>query len=129
MRRLRENPAYRAREKLYRVDYRDANRERLRQQDREYKKRLSRPKVLSRYGLDEASYHALLSSQGGTCAICGGTPNGRWGRFCVDHDHRTKSIRGILCNSCNGGLAFFRDCTDLLLAARRYLERSQSTRR
>lgn len=39
----------------------------------------------------------------------------------VDHDHKTDKARGILCNSCNVGLGFFRDDPKLLKRAAQYL--------
>jgi hypothetical protein len=77
-----------------------------------------------RYGLSPEAYEALLSGQGGYCAICGGEQlAGR--NFAVDHDHKTNEIRGLLCSNCNMGLGAFQDSPDLLLAAAAYLERAR----
>ena len=56
-----------------------------------------------RYGIDLADYDRLLSEQGGACAICGEQSpiNGIKKYFCVDHDHSTGKVRGLLCNHCN----------------------------
>ena len=43
--------------------------------------------------------------------------------FCVDHDHKTNKIRGLLCNSCNRGLGYFRDDIRMVRKAAKYLER------
>jgi len=41
---------------------------------------------------------------------------------CVDHDHCTKKVRGILCRQCNRLLGLFKDKTELLNNAIIYLE-------
>lgn len=40
---------------------------------------------------------------------------------CIDHDHITGEVRGILDTRCNVGLGHFRDNVDLLMRARDYL--------
>lgn len=51
------------------------------------------------FGITGADYDAMLSAQGGGCAICGAGPTHR--RLSVDHCHRTGRIRGVLCPPCN----------------------------
>ena len=80
--------------------------------------------LVRRFGITLAKYLALLEAQEGRCAICKripdeADPNG-W-RFCVDHDHETGAVRGLLCRTCNIGLGAFRDDPALLRAADRYL--------
>lgn len=62
----------------------------------------------------------MLASQGGTCAICQQAME----KPCVDHCHVSGAVRGLLCQSCNKGLGFFRDNTKLLLSGVRYLQES-----
>lgn len=71
----------------------------------------------SRYGMSPIAYEALLSSQGGLCAICKEIPN----RPCVDHSHQTGRVRGILCHHCNIRLAALED-ENYLKPAVAYLE-------
>lgn len=47
-------------------------------------------------------YDELLELQGGGCAICGARAKTR--RLAMDHDHRTMTLRGLLCHRCNRGL-------------------------
>lgn len=67
-------------------------------------------------------YEAALTQQGGTCAICKTVSNIDGKNFCVDHDHTTGKVRGLLCHKCNAALGHFKDSTALLLKAADYLE-------
>lgn len=69
-----------------------------------------------------------LVNQGGKCAICGIMPAPDERQLCVDHDHRTKAFRGLICNSCNIGLGSFRDDPEALRAAIDYIEGTSRTR-
>lgn len=81
------------------------------------------------YGLTVEAYDAMLASQGNTCAICktdnpyghGNEPTRMKMSFAVDHCHETGTVRGLLCNTCNRGLGFFKDNPQLLLEAFKYI--------
>ena len=68
------------------------------------------------------AYKAMLTSQGGACAICRTTDVPQAGVWISDHNHDTGSIRGLLCNSCNVGIGMLKDDPALLRAAIAYLE-------
>lgn len=55
------------------------------------------------------------------CVICGSEE-----KLVVDHDHKKKKIRGMLCNHCNRGLGHFRDDPELLIFAAQYLYASNN---
>jgi hypothetical protein len=56
------------------------------------------------YGLTPQSYDLILRKQRGLCAICQ-TPAVEFNqRLCVDHNHKTGQIRGLLCDNCNKNL-------------------------
>ena len=60
------------------------------------------------YGLSLDTYTKMLHQQNGVCAICGECPpipKGRKSSLFVDHDHKTGSLRGLLCHKCNIWLA------------------------
>lgn len=81
---------------------------------------------LKRYGLSKVEYERMLLDQGGVCAICS-SPNGSSKNrrlMCVDHDHVTGNIRGLLCDGCNKGIGCLKDSTELVSKALNYLVRA-----
>lgn len=47
--------------------------------------------------MTDDAFRAMLTKQGGLCAIC----RGPMARICVDHDHLFGHVRGLLCHPCN----------------------------
>lgn len=79
--------------------------------------------LVTKYGITRLDFDLLLKAQGGRCANPGcrtKTPGGR-GRFHVDHCHRTKRRRGLLCVRCNGTLGLVDDSIAKLEGLIRYL--------
>lgn len=74
-----------------------------------------------KYGLSPEQYLTLLERSNGCCEACGASDQDRV--LSVDHCHRSKVVRGILCRRCNIGLGYFRDDPAALRAAAAYLER------
>jgi hypothetical protein len=70
-----------------------------------------------KYGLTPEMEAAFLTKQKGGCAVCGNPPP-----LVVDHCHKTKVVRGLLCYRCNLGLGMFGDNIEGLLKAIRYLK-------
>lgn len=62
----------------------------------------------------------LFKKQLGKCAICKQKEVNRE-YLSVDHCHKTKKLRGLLCLKCNTGLGLFCDSAKLLNAATIYL--------
>jgi hypothetical protein len=79
----------------------------------------------TKYGMSTAEYAAMLAAQDEVCAICRTDDPGRGKAWCVDHDHATGRVRGLLCWSCNNGLGLFADDPVRLKAAIEYLEGDQ----
>lgn len=53
----------------------------------------------------------------GMCEICGGF----FISLCVDHNHSTNEIRGLLCTPCNLGLESFKESEEVMSKAISYL--------
>lgn len=69
----------------------------------------------------------LRKEQGGCCAICGVKLAKRVDyrhRECLDHDHKTGVVRGILCHYCNVAIGYLEDDPERVRAAADYLERA-----
>jgi hypothetical protein len=60
-----------------------------------------------RYGLSLEGYSAMLSRQNGVCVICLKEDVNK--PLSVDHDHKTRMLRDLLCGGCNNGLGNYRD--------------------
>ncbi len=72
-----------------------------------------------KYGLLSEQVDELFIKQDHKCALCKKSLIET--KRCIDHDHKTNVIRGILCNNCNAGLGYFNDDPKLLLEAIIYL--------
>lgn len=71
-----------------------------------------------KYGVTDTQYEAMFKEQGEVCAICKKETKDR---LRVDHCHKTKAVRGLLCHNCNTGIGHFRDSVELLNTAIEYL--------
>ena len=78
--------------------------------------------TLKLHDLTTEDVHNILELQNYACAICmtyfKSTP-------CIDHDHETLMVRGLLCTRCNTGLGMFKDSVRYLSGAIVYLEVSK----
>lgn len=107
-------------------EYREKHREEVNQWlKNHYKanKELYRLKAMFKaHGVTVEWYEAKLKSQGGKCAICGSRdPKGKGTAFCVDHDHESGKVRGLLCNSCNLAIGHLGDSAVNLERGVKYL--------
>ncbi len=100
--------------------YRAVDKERFREYDRG-------KHYLKTYGLTRSAYDAMLSAQGGVCAICSQPEmrimRGKVAALSVDHCHETGKVRGLVCNRCNVGLQMFRDDPEIIAKAAAYLKK------
>ena len=70
-----------------------------------------------KYGITYDTYVAMSEAQDNKCAICGAISDS----LCVDHDHKTAKIRGLLCNRCNTALRMLGDDIETIRKAEEYL--------
>jgi hypothetical protein len=66
--------------------------------------------IKRKYGVSQEEKEQRFLSQGSCCANPGcRTPVSGAYAFHIDHDHKTKQIRGILCRGCNIALGHLQD--------------------
>lgn len=145
--RVRNNktrPEAKAKDEIWRVKYRDENKETLRSKQRENQPRRNEQqkeryhanpekrrraidaslasRLKKKYGLTQEQKDELFIRHGSKCPICKSAEPQTTKRFCVDHCHKTTKIRGILCHHCNVLLGYAKDNIEILAAAIEYLK-------
>lgn len=76
------------------------------------------------YGITDEEFYNIVSQQQGMCLL-GHFPS--WGtKLVIDHCHKTKKFRGVLCNACNVAIGLMKDDPDRLRLAAEYLEKFQN---
>lgn len=86
------DPVNKERDRKVRAKYRAENKDKVRKQLRELKLRRD-------YGITYDRYTEILHAQNACCAACLLPANGEV--LCVDHDHDTGEVRGLLHRTCN----------------------------
>lgn len=77
---------------------------------------------LKNHGLVLSDWDNLFALQGFKCGACSAVDPGATD-WCLDHDHKTGKVRGILCRSCNLALGHAKDDPAVLLLLIQYLEK------
>lgn len=99
------------------------------------KKDLSREKywranLCNSYNITVEEYSQMLLIQNGVCAICKlpetRIMNGKVMSLCIDHNHKTNKVRGLLCAKCNSAIGNFFDDKNLLMSAFQYLSNNDN---
>jgi len=89
--------------------------------------------LVKTYGITINEYDYILKRQGGVCWICEERPKEGGRKLSVDHEHVKKDkkqnprntrtrVRGLLCWTCNGSIAKFKDDPIILRRAADYLD-------
>lgn len=119
------HPNYHAeRHKAWREKNPEKHRERVR---RYYITNRARQQAAHRkwkYGLTKDEFDRYLMEQGGRCAVCRSQE-----RLCVDHDHETLDVRGLLCNKCNTAIGMLGDSVAGVERALEYMRKWRARKR
>ena len=101
---------------------RDCNKKKVNEWDSCPRNRRRR-KLRKKYGITLEDYDQMLKNQDYKCKICGTTEtrNKSTEYLVVDHCHKSKKVRGLLCDYCNVGLGRFEDNTERMQKAIEYL--------
>ena len=67
-----------------------------------------------RYGITLEEYNVMLASQDNCCKVCNIHEDKLSKKLCVDHDHKTGEVRGLLCADCNIGLGNLKDDPEII---------------
>ena len=73
------------------------------------------------YGMTPDDYNQMFEAQGGCCLLCGRHQSELKLTLCVDHNHETGVIRGLLCHNCNVAIALLQEDVEILQRAIQYL--------
>jgi len=82
-------------------------------QNKRYDYDYTRARCLLRdYGITINNYNEMFKEQQGCCAICRRHQSEFEEALCVDHNHETKKVRGLLCRACNSQLGAYENGKD-----------------
>jgi len=83
-------------------------------------------RLRKKYGMTEQDYLEMFRRQNGKCAICSVSHLELNNPLCVDHNHVTGNVRGLLCDHCNNLLGRAKDSIAILDRAKWYLSHYQT---
>ena len=88
-----------------------------------FKENARRWNLKTLYGITPEYYDLMAEKQDNKCGICRQEERVENKYLCVDHDHETNVVRGLLCHACNIGLGKFEDNIERLESAIDYLKK------
>lgn len=92
---------------------------------KEYEKNYRKAHYLKKqYNITLEEYKNLLVKQNNCCKICSNHESNFKNQLAVDHCHKTKEIRGLLCYNCNRAIGLLKDDVQILQNAIKYLKGS-----
>lgn len=86
------------------------------------KERIHSSYINRRFKFLKSDYEKLLMLQNNRCAICGISQEDLPRKLAVDHCHKNKFVRGLLCFKCNTLLGLAKDNIETLHNAIKYLK-------
>lgn len=101
-------------------------RAKLNEQQQNYRGRTDVAKrgELKKYGITLEQWASMVSYVDSRCEICGTQTED----LCVDHDHDTGEVRGVLCRACNRSIGQLGDTAESLRKAADYLAKTRMGR-
>ena len=75
----------------------------------------------TRYGITELEFKKKVLAQKNRCAIC--LRSFKLTKCCVDHNHKTGKVRGLLCLKCNNAIGLLNDDPSIVKRAERYINK------
>lgn len=96
----------------YRKEHSGSRKWRDKQKDRSLK---------HRYGISLAERDEMFLRQGGKCLICQKTEEQVRTKLGIDHCHKTKKIRGLLCSRCNYYIGYIKESPEVIRRLLSYL--------
>ena len=93
----------------------------LRKVGKAKQRELNRGSWLKReYGMTQADYEKMLAQQNSECACCG---RKNVFRLVIDHNHKTKHVRALVCDLCNTILGMLEKHPEKVKRAAKYLRK------
>lgn len=89
---------------------------------RQYPRDRKNDNLRNRYGITSEQWRAIRAKENHQCMICGISEHTINRPLMVDHCHRNKRVRGVLCQHCNTMLGMAKDKIRVLRAAIQYLK-------
>ena len=119
----KENPEkHRANARKWNLENKDryyANKKRF---SKRHPHKIKNDQLRIKFGITLDQYNEMLVKQDGVCAIC--KQKCETGKsLAVDHCHKTKKVRGLLCQYCNTGFGQFREKREHLVSAILYYDK------
>lgn len=100
----------------------DAHKSRVRAWERANPTARRNKELKSLYGITFSEFEAKTKEQNGRCAVC----KKKRKPLCVDHNHATGKVRGLLCRACNTSIGMLDDSPEMCEAAAMYLRKFSS---
>jgi hypothetical protein len=102
---------------------RKANTKRSQEYRRQNPKSYQTAWLKHRYKITPDQLIELLRAYNNQCAVCFQSEKYETRRLCIDHNHMTNQIRGILCNNCNRALGLLGDSIPNIKNLLSYMEK------
>ena len=87
-----------------------------------HKKERKQSNLKRLYNITLDQFNQMLKNQDNKCSICGKEFT-KSNSPCVDHNHKTKRVRALLCSNCNAAIGFLQDDPLIIHNAEMYVRK------